>query len=348
MNHGAARRPPAQWEWAVCGASVIGSEHQRRGLGCDDAFSYGVAGDFVVAAVADGAGSVTGTSAWGSYTACQSVLADATTRLFIDEHRAASVPERETMMRWLFDRALECVRQQAHLLGLDVGLLSTTLCVAVADLRAATFGEVGDGVIATESEGRITTLLMETKDDYANATWFIQSDGAFDTAYRCVTHPGSTAFALSTDGMSYKITNVATGEAYQPFFKGSWEHVRGGVSSENLGALLRGIEDDQTGDDKTMVLAALRRPEKQGQRGGREERRVFTDSSPRPPLTGTEGAVLQDHSARREDRETPAGWVTVTPTVAGADTPAPDPRTDEIPRTSRPLMRRGIIRRRPS
>lgn len=64
---------PRVREWAVCGASVAGSEHLRRSLGCDDAFSYGHVGDFIVAAVADGAGSVSGTSAWGSYIACQAV-----------------------------------------------------------------------------------------------------------------------------------------------------------------------------------------------------------------------------------------------------------------------------------
>ena len=47
----AAAEQSGSWEWMACGASVTGEMHQRRGLGCDDAYSYGVAGDFVVAAV---------------------------------------------------------------------------------------------------------------------------------------------------------------------------------------------------------------------------------------------------------------------------------------------------------
>jgi hypothetical protein len=237
---------------------VTGSEHQRRGLGCDDAYCYGVAGDFVMAAVADGAGSVSGTSAWGSYTACQSILANAMRSRFIREFRDSSAEGANDIMRGLFDKAIEHVAAQAGAFGLDVARLSTTLCVALADRDRAVFGQIGDGVIASLSNDHIETLLTETKDEYANATWFLQSDNAFEESFRTAVRPGVTAFALSTDGMTYKITNVATGGAYEPFFRGSWQRVQSGGSSANFTSLLRGIEDDQTGDDKTMVLATLR------------------------------------------------------------------------------------------
>jgi hypothetical protein len=233
--------------------------HVRKGLGCDDAFGYAVAGDFIVAAVADGAGSVSGTSAWGSYAACQSVLRDASDPGFIRDFRTGKADRGEALMRWLFDGAVERVNSQADSLGLDVSLLSTTLAVAIADRGLSVFGQIGDGVIASESAGRVATLLIEPKDEYANTTWFLQSERAFDESFRTTTQTGVTAFALSTDGMSYKITNIATGDPYEPFFRGSWEHVRNGASAANFEALLNGIEDDQTGDDKTMVLAAVRR-----------------------------------------------------------------------------------------
>jgi hypothetical protein len=246
------------WQWGVCGASVIGSEHERRGLGCDDAYCFGITQDFVVAAVADGAGSVTGTSAWGAYTACQSVLANAMRSRFIREFRSSTPAEAEQMLRALFEKATEHVHAQAQFFGLDSAKLATTLCVALADRDRAAFGQIGDGVIATQTDDLIETLLIEAKDDYQNATWFLQSEGAFEESFRTVVRPAITAFALSTDGMTYKITNVATGEAYEPFFRGSWERVRAGANSANFASLLRSIEDDQTGDDKTMVLATLR------------------------------------------------------------------------------------------
>lgn len=246
------------YQWAVCGASVAGHEHQRRGLGCDDAYGYGTDGEFVVAAVADGAGSVTGTSAWGAYAACQSVLKHALQPAFIDHYRSSQPADVQQLLRWLFDGALQRVGRQADALGLDVTLLATTLCVGLADRRLAAFGQIGDGVIAAEVDGRIESLLAEHKDEYANTTSFLQSAGAFEESFRTSTQTGVTAFALSTDGMSYKITDVASGQAYEPFFRGSWQHVRAGAGADQFAALLRGIEDDQTGDDKTMILAALR------------------------------------------------------------------------------------------
>ncbi len=245
------------WQWGVVGASVVGSEHERRGLGCDDAYCYGVTQDFVVAAVADGAGSVTGTSAWGAYTACQSVLANAMRSRFIREFRSSTAEEAQELIRMLFEKATEHVHTQARHFGLDSAKLATTLCVALADRERAAFGQIGDGVIAVQTDDGIETLLIEAKDDYPNATWFLQSDGAYEESFRTVLRPAVTAFALSTDGMTYKITNVATGEAYEPFFRGSWERVRAGANSANFASLLRSIEDDQTGDDKTMVLATL-------------------------------------------------------------------------------------------
>jgi hypothetical protein len=237
---------------------VTGSQHVARGQGCDDAFAYGVVGDFVVAAVADGAGSVSGTSAWGAYTVCQSVLADAMNSEFIRGFTAGSNEHVETLMRWLFDGALDRVTQQADDMGLPVAQLSTTLCVAVSVPARTAFGQIGDGIIATDHGGAIETVLVEDKGEYPNATWFVQSAEAFETSFRTCVRAGTEAFALSTDGMSYKITNVGTGEAYAPFFKGSWDHVRSGANPASLAALLRGIEDDQTGDDKTMVLVTRR------------------------------------------------------------------------------------------
>jgi hypothetical protein len=248
---------PGSWEWAVCGASVVGDTHHRRGLGCDDAYGYGLCGDLVVAAVADGAGSVTGTSAWGSYTACQSVVRNALRGAFRRDF-ATDPSGHRAQMRWLFERALAHVGRRADAMNVDLQLLSTTLSVVVANRRHAVLGQIGDGVIAVETDQGIATMLVESKDEYANTTWFLQSDKAFEASFRTAKLQGVTAFALSTDGMSYKITDIATGEAYEPFFRGSWKHVRAGSSSAHFAALLRGITDDQTGDDKTMVLSALR------------------------------------------------------------------------------------------
>jgi hypothetical protein len=277
-----AQRPVGR-RWAACGASVTGSMHQQRGLGCDDAYGYGVAGDFVVAAVADGAGSVSGTSAWGAHVACASVMEHSLQSSFIDGYRSASVGDADQMVRWLFGTALERVYRQSDAMGLNVALLSTTLSVALVSDDRAVFGQIGDGVIAVESSGGIETLLVEQKDGYANTTSFIQSERALETSLRTAARNGVSAMALSTDGMSYKITNVATGEPYEPFFRGCWQHLREGAAVNDFGAMLGGIEDDQTGDDKTMVLAVVC----DGSAVGHPDSTpILVDSSPPPRSVG--------------------------------------------------------------
>ncbi|MBF6355153.1 protein phosphatase 2C domain-containing protein [Nocardia higoensis] len=246
--------------WRVTGASAAGEAHLRRGLGCDDAFAYAITGDLVVAAVADGAGSVTQTSAWGSYTVCDRVV---TTALipefrdwFGDVRRGEVAPE--CLMEWLFRQALDALHARARGTGQPVAELATTLAVAIATPDFAIFAQIGDGVIALRERDGVRTVLVEEKGEYANLTWFVQSRDAFTTSFRVHTAVDVTAFALSTDGMAYKITDVASGAAFEPFFTGAWAATAADELGEaELEAWLAGIADDQTGDDKTVVLAVL-------------------------------------------------------------------------------------------
>lgn len=272
------------WQWTACGASVVGSQHVKRGLGCDDAFAYGHVEEFIIAAVADGAGSVSGTSAWGSYTACQAVLNRAMRPRFVNDFDRASADNADEIMRWLFNGAREGVTKRAEAMGLPVGLLATTLSVAIASRDLLILGQIGDGIMATESADGIATHLIEEKDEYANATWFLHSDEAFEQSFRTTTRPGVSAFALSTDGMSYKITDIVTGQPFEPFFKGAWQRVRTGAAASDFAALLRGIEDDQTGDDKTMVLATLNWVEDAYYPSARPVVRNDVSSPPPPPV----------------------------------------------------------------
>ncbi|WP_169811674.1 PP2C family serine/threonine-protein phosphatase [Nocardia shimofusensis] len=246
--------------WKVGGASVAGEAHIRKGLGCDDAFAYAITGDLVVAAVADGAGSVTQTSAWGSYTVCDRVVTTALGPEFLDwfgdVRRGEAAPE--GLMEWLFQQALGALRARARDTGQPIAELATTLAVAIATPEFAIFAQIGDGVIALRQRDEVRTVLIEEKGEYANLTWFVQSRDAFTASFRVHTADDVTAFALSTDGMAYKITEVASGAAFVPFFTGAWAATEANKLGEaELEAWLTGIADDQTGDDKTVVLAVL-------------------------------------------------------------------------------------------
>lgn len=246
-----------QVRWSVCGASVPGTKHLEKNLGCDDAFGYATVGDMVVLAVADGAGSVTGKSAWGSYTAVSQVLDDVTAPWFEDmlsDVRTGEVTP-QGLLEWLFRSALETLRRRAAYTGQPLSDLATTLAVAIATPDLTMCAQIGDGIIALKTPAGIETVLIEEKTEYENWTWFLQSDKAFSESFRSYASTGATALALSTDGMSYKITNVATGAAFVPFFEEAWTAVAEGLNHQQFAAWLAGIENDQTGDDKTVVLA---------------------------------------------------------------------------------------------
>ncbi|MFV8228619.1 PP2C family serine/threonine-protein phosphatase [Mycolicibacterium fortuitum] len=278
---------------------MTGSQHIKNSLGCDDAFAYGQIGDFIVAAVADGAGSVSGTSAWGSYTACQTVVDLCMQPAFIDGFKAASVTDADAMMRWLFTRARDKVVKRAEAMGLPVGRLATTLSVAIAGRELLVLGQIGDGIIASETDDSIATHLIEEKDEYANVTWFIHSDEAFEKSFRTSAHVGATAFGLSTDGMAYKITDIVTGDPFEPFFRGAWQRVRTGAGAADFAALLRGIEDDQTGDDKTMVLAAMQWVEDAYYPSARPVFRSQVSSPPPPVPRATAPSAPQEEAPPR-------------------------------------------------
>ncbi|MET8653106.1 PP2C family serine/threonine-protein phosphatase [Nocardia aurea] len=262
----AAAEVPLERRWSVGGASVTGRAHVDKGLGCDDAFAYGTRDDFVVAAVADGAGSVTQTSAWGSYTVCDGVVTDALSQWFAKRFAAVDGAGRgaDELMRLLFDEALHRLRSRADYYRQPVGELATTLSVVIARPGLAVLGQIGDGVIAVERATGVETVLIEEKSEYANLTWFVQSDNAFAESFRTYTATDITAFALSTDGMSYKITDVATGAAFVPFFEGAWSSLAAGFRDEDFARWLDGIQDDQTDDDKTLILARLAQIDRSG------------------------------------------------------------------------------------
>lgn len=284
---------PPGGRWLASGASVTGNGHLTKGLGCDDAFAYGTYGDFIVAAVADGAGSVTGTSAWGSFTVVDGVVTDALTPEFVESLRKAprAGDELRGVMEALFGRALKRLERRAEESNLGIGKLATTLAVAVALPGIAVFAQIGDGVIALRGIDGIRTVLTEDKGDYANLTWFVQSESAFEQSFRVSVAEDVSAFALSTDGMAYKITTVATGAPFEPFFDAAWSWLESGIDDVTFAQWLCRVENDQTEDDKTLVLALLAAPPGSPEAGADADCTTCRRSSGWPPPLPSEGAA---------------------------------------------------------
>ncbi len=233
--------------WRLVGGSVTGSQHRRQGRGCDDAFGWHADDAVVVAVTADGAGSRPGTSAFGAYTAVAAVVA-----------AAAGKPRVEP----LFEAALGAVVEAADALGVAPDLLATTLSVAVIACDEVVVGQVGDGIAVRGAGETVEAVAVADRREHVNETVFLTSPGALTDHLRTFATGADAvdALALATDGLRYQVLDdVATNRPFAPFFQAAWAYARrADATPDAVTAFLDEISDDQgdqSGDDKTLVLA---------------------------------------------------------------------------------------------
>jgi len=226
------------------GASVGGSSHVEAGRGCDDAHAWVIEESYSVFAIADGAGSAR-QSAIGSYLAVNAAV-----RVY-----GGAEPTSQGMLDG-FHGIREEIREFATDNGLDLNSFATTIAVLVVTSDSVSLGQIGDSLCFFRSpDGSIWSAKQEEKGEYVNHTQFIT--GEFDDDYRFEQYPVSdvTGAVLSTDGLRYKILeDLGSGSPYTPFFEDIFGYVEGSPSSPQLGEFLESLEDDQTGDDKTLVV----------------------------------------------------------------------------------------------
>ena len=234
-------------------ASVAGTAHVATGRGCDDAFAVDVTDDGVlVAAVADGAGSHSGTSAFGSYAACRAAVAAARAALdssVLDQ----SELKLEAVLRNAMGAAVNTIERRAGELDMRPACLSTTLTLAVIAASSAGLAQIGDGVTVIRQQGDVAWVLAEPKLEYANLVTFLRADTLADV--RVLVTESVDAIAISTDGLRYKICNLAEGTPFLPFFDRLWADLADKDLDEGQFADFLANIDDQTGDDKTLLIA---------------------------------------------------------------------------------------------
>jgi serine/threonine protein phosphatase PrpC len=232
--------------WRLLGGSVTGSLHRRQGRGCDDAFGWHVDEAVVVAATADGAGSRPGTSAFGAFTAVQAVLAAGAARPEVCD------------IEQLFEAALSAVEDAAHGLGVVPDLLATTLSVLVIAGARVSVGQVGDGIAVHGAGDAVEAVAVGDRPEHVNETVFLTTSGALSQHLRTfsVESDAVDALALTTDGLRYQVLDdIPAHRPFAPFFQAAWEYARrADATAEAVTAFLDEVED-QSGDDKTLVLA---------------------------------------------------------------------------------------------
>ncbi len=282
--------------WRAVGASVSGASHRKASRGCDDAHGWLVGDELSAIVVSDGAGSRTGTSALGAYLAVASVL-DASALPGFAETVSTDPDE---AVRTVFQEVISSLSAEADRLGLEAGALANTLSVGLLSGDTVAIGQIGDCIAVIEHQHEtMEAVCIAEAGEYANQTYFVTAPDALDhLKIHSVTDGTVTSIALSTDGLKYKVLDdPKSGAPYEAFYRSSWDYARReNASSEALEAFLENV-DDQTGDDKTLVLAVREFAGTQGDPRALTERPelVLPDSHDAPQAAS--GAVLGTSSA---------------------------------------------------
>ncbi len=230
--------------WRALGASVVGSGHRTRGIGCEDASCVEVAADgTLLVAVADGAGSAR-LAARGS-TWAVAVAMDAL-------RAGAEVADSLLVAR----TALEDLAQAGDF---ALGDLATTLLVARATSSTIDTAQIGDGAVVLRRRGVYEVPAPDDKGEYLNETTFLTSDRWRAAARSAsVTVEGVDAVAAMTDGLQLLAFDLSTGAPHKPFFDPFVTFVAGDGEVDQLEAFLGSDRvGERSDDDVTLVVAAL-------------------------------------------------------------------------------------------
>jgi hypothetical protein len=234
--------------WKVLGGSVAGRTHLARSLPCQDASGWHVYGEWACLAVADGAGSREHSDV-GARAAVAAVLEWAAS--------LAGEPQLEGL-RDAFEAARTALQESATLAGSQADELACTLAVAVVSDGALLLGQVGDTLaFVRDSQGDTHTIAPPDRAEHINETTFLTSEQWPDTLRLAALNDTSVdSIALATDGLQLKIlADVLDSTPYLPFFEDvfAWASSDAG-ETEGLLAFIEQL-DDQTGDDKSLLLA---------------------------------------------------------------------------------------------
>ncbi len=244
--------------WQMIAASVPGSSHLRRGMGCQDAHCVEeLAKGGMVAAVADGLGSAP-LAERGAQVAVDEVV----TTLCAALNRR--LPRQERAWLLLLQEAFAAARAALVAVAAaeqrPLADYATTLIVAVVTKQWLAVGQVGDGAVVGQLvDGTLVTLSKPQRGEFANETQPLTTPTALAKVnYLC--RPGSVqALALFTDGVQSLCLAATDYAPYQPFFVGLFAQICQPINRRDAeAALITFLQSDRLGrrsdDDKTLAL----------------------------------------------------------------------------------------------
>jgi hypothetical protein len=247
--------------WRHIAESLQGPSHVVDGTCCQDSNGVCLLGEkaaaTLVACVADGAGSARFSNV-GARIACDTVLENATNHFH--EHGHFDGFEREDAIGWCDDiharieaesRARECAARD----------LATTLLVAIAGPRSASFFQIGDGGIVVRNHGVYGIVFWPQTGEYANSTNFVTSEDYRDRLDHLSICESCSDIALLTDGLERLALSFHQQTPHAPFFEPLFNALR---TTNDLPGLSEGLRAflgstsvrNRSEDDKTLIIAS--------------------------------------------------------------------------------------------
>jgi hypothetical protein len=242
-------------KWTALGESVAGTSHRARGVPCQDAFRYrtfGAAGEWLVIATADGAGSASHSEMGATFT-CDEFIRR------VESTDPDALFDRDGMIG-LFSDVRTALFATAERLDIRPRDLACTALLAVVGPTSAAFAQIGDGAIVYGEELSHQVAFWPEPAEYVNATDFLTDDQFPDTIrFHSVDWPVSEV-ATFTDGLQRLALDFTTRSAHPGFFAPVFRELRNAADPELLLEPFRSFLDsdrvnERTDDDKTLVLA---------------------------------------------------------------------------------------------
>jgi hypothetical protein len=205
--------------WKAAAASVRGRSHEQSGQSCQDAHAWErIAPDYLVAVVADGAGSATRADI-GSAVAVRTALEG-----IRDQRKEFTAKASDGAWRRMLEAAmqiaLEAVCAEAGRLGVHPRELATTLITLVAHPEVVAVAQIGDGAsLLQDAEGHLIPLTLPFNTEYLNETTFLTSTGTIGGAQQAVWRGRVRNLAVMTDGLEMVALKLPEGLAHARFFQ---------------------------------------------------------------------------------------------------------------------------------
>lgn len=246
-------------EWRAAYASVVGTSHSRTSLPCQDASGCRVLGPVLVAAVADGAGSVP-LAAEGAQLTVARFLAEIGDAAVVDP--ALDFLTLGYARDWL-------AKLRMTLMGLGASPLEDYACTllgAVIGDGVAVFMQIGDGAIVTSEGAALDWVFWPQNGEFANSTCFVTQDDAADILMFSRREQGVQEVALFSDGIERLVIDLAARKVHEPALRPILDWLAGSdalpdAPSPALLAYLGSAHvTRRTDDDMTLVVAARAAP----------------------------------------------------------------------------------------